>query len=106
MGAEFIAPEVVKKLLQQYHEVFEEPKTLRPVREVDHRNPFEPNSKPVNIRPYRYPHFQKTKMERLVLEMQAAGIIRDNRSPFSSPVLLVKKKDRSWNFLCGLQGIK
>lgn len=98
-------PEVIQEVLHQYEEVFQEPKSLPPVREVDHRIPLEPSSKPVNVRPYKYPYFQKNEMERLVTEMLNAGIIRDIRSPFSSPVLLVKKKDGTWRFCVDYQAL-
>jgi hypothetical protein len=35
-------------------------------------------------------------MEDIIKELSQSSIIRDNMSPYSSPVILVKKKDHTW----------
>jgi len=65
---------------------------------MDHQIHLIPNSSPVSVRPYRYPHFQKAEIEKQIEEMLSDGMIQPSHSLFSSPVLLVKKKDGSWRF--------
>lgn len=85
-------PDDLKTLLQKYQRVFETPKSLPPTRICDHKIPLQPNSNPVRVRPYRYPHSQKTEIEAMVKQMLKDGLIETSNSPFSSPVILVKKK--------------
>ncbi|GKB98047.1 ty3-gypsy retrotransposon protein [Tanacetum coccineum] len=92
-----IADPNITALLDLFQPVFETPHTLPPTRHHDHHIPLL-TTEPVNVRPYRYPHFQKQIMTQLITEMLKDGIIRPSQSPFSSPVLLVKKKDGSWRF--------
>jgi len=87
-------------LLDQYGDLFTDPVGLPPSRGVfDHRISLHPGTKPINIRPYRYPLKQKDIIEGLVQEMLDSGIIQPSCSPFASPVVLVGKKDGSWR-LC------
>ncbi|XP_056688530.1 uncharacterized protein [Spinacia oleracea] len=60
-----------------------------PVGVFDHTIPLEPNARPVNIRPYRYPLKQRDIIEQLVQEMLDRGIIHNSSSPFASPVVLL-----------------
>jgi hypothetical protein len=52
----------------------------------------------VAVRPYRYPQLLKDEIERQCNDMLQQGIIRECISAYSSPVLLVKKVDKSWHF--------
>lgn len=89
---------MIRSLLKYYAEIFETPKKLPPKRAIDHRILTLPDHKPINVRPYKYGHVQKEEIEKLVVEMLQAGVIRPSHSPYSSPVLLVKKKDGGWRF--------
>ncbi|KAK1644330.1 hypothetical protein QYE76_062135 [Lolium multiflorum] len=85
-------------LLQQHSDIFTEPQGLPPARACDHRIHLLPGTPPVAVRPYRYPQLQKDELERQVVVMMAQGIIRISTSPFSAPVLLVRKPDGTWRF--------
>ncbi|XP_068639376.1 uncharacterized protein [Aristolochia californica] len=52
----------------------------------------------VDVRSYRYPHLQKDEIERQCQAMLQQGLIRNSRSPFFSPILLMKKHDGTWRF--------
>jgi hypothetical protein len=52
----------------------------------------------VNLRQYRYAPALKFEIEHQVQDMLQSGLIQQSNSPFSSPVLLVKKKDNSYRF--------
>lgn len=55
--------------------------------------------KRVALRPYRYSTIQKDIVDGLVEEMFQKGWIQQSTSPFSSPVVLVRKKGGQWR-LC------
>lgn len=50
---------------------------------------------PVYYRPYKMSHDEKLRVREIVRDLKSKGIIRESESPYSSPVLLVKKKDGS-----------
>jgi len=85
-------------LLHTYQKVFQNPSGLPPPRSHDHQIPLQEGTTPVKVKPYRYPHSQKEQIEKMVHEMLEQGIIKPSNSPFSSPIILVKKKDGSWRF--------
>ncbi|KAJ4765914.1 polyprotein [Rhynchospora pubera] len=93
---EIIVPDSMDQLLNQYSEIFKEPKKLPPKRAHDHAIPLKTGTEPINLRPYRHSHEQKAAIEKLVDEMLAASVMRPSSSPFASLAILVKKKDGIW----------
>lgn len=91
-------PTAVTKILHKYPQIFQDPHGLPPSRPHDHRIPLLPNTPPINVKPYRYPHSQKEAMTTIINDMLRQGTIVPSTSPFSSPVLLVRKKDGTWRF--------
>jgi hypothetical protein len=98
--AELIAPvpPEIQTVLDNFEDVFADPKTLPPSRPYDHAVTLKPDAVPFNCRPYRYSPEHKTEIEKQVKQMLEARIITPSMSPFASPVLLVLKKDGSWRF--------
>ena len=86
----------IQAVLDDYKTVFKEPTDLPPCRSHDHQIPLHAIARPTTMRPYRYPYYQKEEIEKLVQEMLKNGIIQNSQSPYSSPVLLVRKADGSW----------
>jgi hypothetical protein len=89
---------LLDELLAAYGDVFTEPKGLPPQRTCDHAIVLKPSSAPVAVRPYRYPAAHKDELKCQCAAMIEQGVVRRSDSPFSSPVLLVKKADGSWRF--------
>ncbi len=55
---------------------------------------------PIKLPPYRIAIAEKSKVLELITKMQAQNIIRPSASPWSSPVVIVPKKDGSLRFCC------
>jgi hypothetical protein len=95
-AAKGVAAPELQKILETFQDIFKEPMGLPPNRAHDHCIPLQPRSQPVCSKPYRHPYYQKSEIERLVTELLSTGVIHPNNSPFSSPVILVKKHDGTW----------
>lgn len=59
-----LLPEEVMLVLVAHRGVLDVPTTLLPPREFDHRIRLVDKTKPINVPPYQYAHFQKGEIER------------------------------------------
>lgn len=78
--------------------VFSIPHGLPPHRELNHRIDLAPHTGPIKVRPYQYVASQKSEIKRIVSKLLTDSLIQPSSSPFSTPVILVNKKDGTWRF--------
>jgi hypothetical protein len=96
----------LQALLSKNQMVFSTPQGLYPSRSVhDHSIPLVPRSLPPNIHLYRHPFSQKNEIEKMVQELLNAGVIHPSTSPYSSPVVMVLKKEVSWRMCCDFRAL-
>ena len=56
------------------------------------------NSPPIRQFPRRLPYHHRAEVDKQVNDMLSQGVIQPSTSPWSSPIVLVKKKDGSYRF--------
>ena len=66
---------------------------------ISHKIDIPVDSKPIYIPPYRVPHSQKEIIEKEVSELQERNIIEQSNTPWSFPLINIKKPDGS-NRIC------
>ena len=84
----------LERVLAELEGVFANSEGPPPSKKRDHAINLLPRTALVSVWPYCYPYLEKNEIEKMVREIIVARIIQPNSSPFSSLVLLVKKKDR------------
>jgi hypothetical protein len=89
----------IQSLLLSYSNPFVSKVSFPPTRACSHSIPLIHGSRSVSIRPYKYALALKTEIETQIVDMLKVGLIQPSDNPFSSPVILVKKKDNSFR-LC------
>ena len=53
------------------------------------------STRPVRLSPYHIPHAYREAVQKKLKEMTVAGVIEPSQSEWSSPIVVVKKKDRN-----------
>ena len=97
--ADSLSPEqnkLVDALLAEFTDVFTDLPGLIPL--IEHQIRLTDSTPIRQKKTYRVAESQKGEFKRQVAQMLAMDVIRESKSPFASPVVLVKKKDGSLRF--------
>lgn len=95
----------LSRLLRTYSDVFSTgPDDLGRTNVTRHTIPTR-DSRPTRQRQYRQPYHLRQEMNRQIDGMLANNIIKESCSPWSSPVLMVPKKDGTFRFCVDFRGL-
>ena len=86
----------VKRLVREFEDRFTPRPGMTDI--VQHQIKLTSNT-PVHCKPYRLPYATRQELKKDIREMLDLGIIRESKSPYASPVVIVKKSDGS-NRVC------
>ena len=86
----------VKRLVREFEDRFTPRPGMTDI--VQHQVKLTSNT-PVHCKPYRLPYATRQELKKDIREMLDLGIIRESKSPYASPVVIVKKSDGS-NRVC------
>ena len=80
----------------KHYKVFSEiPPGRPPDRGIEHIFELDKDAKLIMITPYRHPKRLKDEIKKTIKELLAMGLIRPSKLPFTSSMVLVKKKDET-----------
>jgi hypothetical protein len=85
--------ETLQNLLHLYQDVFTPLVGLPFTKPENHTILLKEGAQLVNLRLYRYSSLQKDIVERMISKLVDSSIVQPSQSPFTSPVVLIKKKD-------------
>ena len=91
--------EQLAQLLRRYADVFSTGEgDVGLTKLVEHSIPTAPGTRPIRQPPHRLGPEKEAEAEKQVQELLQKGMIKPANGAWSSPVVLVKKKDQSWRF--------
>jgi hypothetical protein len=84
------------EVVNQYDEMFHEPKGLPPKRGIQHEIQLQQDCPLPNIGMYRMSVMENAEIKKQIQELLDKGVIVPSTSPCGSPIVLVLKKDGTW----------
>jgi hypothetical protein len=92
--------EKIIRLLEEYDDVYMYgEKKLKTTNVVKHKIYLEKKAKPVTQKEYRESKENKKVIKQEIEKMLKDGVVRESSGPYLSPVVIVKKKDKTKDFV-------